>query len=97
VPRILRSRRADEDLIAIWLSVAANNPIAADRVLDAIERRWRQLARYPYSCVAREDIAEGIRHLVTGQYLTLYRIGADGVEIIRILHGKQKIDRETIR
>ena len=97
MPRIIRTRQSDEDLITIWLTVAANNPIAADRLLDAIESRWQQLARYPYSGVAREDIAEGIRHLVTRQYLTLYRIDADGIEIIRILHGKQKIDRETVR
>ena len=97
MPRIIRTRQADEDLIAIWLNVAADNPLAADRILDAIERRWQQLARYPYSGLSREDISDGIRHLVTGRYLTLYRITVDGVEIIRILHGKQKIDRETIR
>jgi toxin ParE1/3/4 len=97
VPRIVRTRQADDDLIAIWLSIAADNPATADRVLDAIERRWQQLERYPYSGIAREDIAAGIRHLVTGQYLTLYRVTAEKVEIIRILHGKQKIDRKSIR
>ncbi|HEX4506421.1 MAG TPA: type II toxin-antitoxin system RelE/ParE family toxin [Alphaproteobacteria bacterium] len=96
MPRIIRTRQADEDLIAIWLSIAPDNPIAADRVLDAIEGRWQQLALYPHSGIAREDIADGIRHLVTGQYLTLYRISIEAVEIIRIVHGKQKIDRETI-
>ena len=97
MPRIIRSRQADEDLIAIWLGIAPGNPVAADRILDAIEGRWQQLALYPYSGVAREDIAAGIRHLITGQYLTFYRIGAEGIKIIRILHGKQKIDREAIR
>lgn len=96
MPRIVRTRQADEDLIAIWLGIAPDNIVAADRILDAIEGRWHQLALYPYSGIAREDIAEGIRHLVTGQYLTFYRVSTEGVEIIRILHGKQKIDRETI-
>lgn len=96
MPRIVKTRQTDEDLIAIWLGIATDNLAAADRILDAIERRWRQLARYPYSGVAREDIAPGIRHLVTGRYLTLYRVDSEGVEIIRILHGKQKINRETI-
>ena len=96
MPRIVKTRQADEDLIAIWLGIAPDNPTVADRILDAIEGRWQQLAFYPYSGIAREDIAENIRHLVTGQYLTLYRISGEGVEIIRILHGKQKIDRETI-
>jgi toxin ParE1/3/4 len=64
VPRIVRTRQADEDLIAIWLNIAADDPIAADSVLDAIVVRWQQVARHPYSGVAREDIAPGIRLLV---------------------------------
>ncbi|MDM7947580.1 MAG: hypothetical protein QUV20_14740 [Oceanibaculum nanhaiense] len=36
---IIRTDRADEDLIALWTSIAADDPNAADRVPDAIERR----------------------------------------------------------
>lgn len=90
---IVRTARADEDLIAVWLHIAAEDPSAADRVLDAIERRWRTLGRYPYSGIARGDIAPGIRQLVAGQYLTLYRLAGGTVEIVRVLHGRRKIDR----
>lgn len=93
MPSIIRTDRADEDLIAIWLEIAADNPIAADRVLDAIEARWQQLAQHPHSGLARDDIAPGIRHLVAGQYLTLYRILDDGVEIVRVLNGRRTIGR----
>jgi toxin ParE1/3/4 len=93
---IIRTDRADEDLIAIWTHIAADNPNAADRVLDAIERRWQQLAQHPLSGMARDDIAAGIRHLVVGQYLTLYRVNDEGIEIIRILHGRRKIDRDAV-
>jgi toxin ParE1/3/4 len=95
VPPIIRSERVDEDLIAIWLAIAVDNPTAADRVLDAIERRWQQLEQHPFSGIARDDIAPGIRHLVVGQYLTLYRITGDGIEIIRVLHGRRKIGPEN--
>lgn len=88
---IVRTARADEDLIAIWLHIARDNPTAADRVLDAIERRWRQLAQHPYSGIARDDIGPGIRHLVAGHYLTLYRVSDKAIEIIRILHGRREI------
>jgi toxin ParE1/3/4 len=95
VPPIIRTDRADEDLITIWLEIAADSPVAADRVLDAIERRWQQLAQHPQSGLARDDIEAGIRHLVVGQYLTLYRILDNGVEIVRVLHGRRNIDRST--
>jgi toxin ParE1/3/4 len=93
---ITRTGRADEDLINIWAEIAADNPNAADRVLDAIEARWQQLARHPYSGMARDDIGPSIRHLVAGQYLTLYRVTDECVEIIRVLHGRRKIDRDIV-
>ncbi len=96
MPRIARTSRADEDLIEIWLEIAADNPQAADRVLGAIERRWRQLAQYPLSGIARDDIAPGIRHLIAGQYLTLYRVTGETVEIIRVLHGRRKISEQSV-
>jgi toxin ParE1/3/4 len=93
---IIRTDRADEDLIDIWVSIAIESPAAADRVLDAIQRRWQQLSLYPYSGVARDDIAPGIRCLVAGNYLTLYRVAADGILIIRVLHGRRKIDEDVV-
>ena len=57
---------------------------------------WQQLSLYPYSGVAREDIAPGLRCLVAGQYLTLYRIAADGILIIRVLHGRRKIGGDEV-
>lgn len=93
---ISRSNLADDDLIDIWLGIAQDDPAAADRVLDAIELRWQQLARHPGSGVAREDIGPGIRHLVAGRYLTLYRVAANRIEIIRVLHGRRKIDPAAV-
>ena len=87
---VVRTRRADRDLIDIWDYVAERDPAAADRVVLEIERRWRQLRTQPRSGVAREDIGPGVRHLVAGQYLILYRVG-EAVEILRILHGRRKI------
>ena len=89
---ILRTANAEDDLIAIWLHVARSNEAAADRLLDRIEARWQQLAAYPSSGAPRDDIAPGIRHLIVGEYLTLYRVGDDAIEIIRVLHGRRNID-----
>nr|WP_287305440.1 hypothetical protein [Mesorhizobium sp.] len=41
------------------------------------------LTLHPFSGAPREDIAPGIRHLVFGEYLTLYRVG-EAVEILRV-------------
>ncbi|WP_348642041.1 type II toxin-antitoxin system RelE/ParE family toxin [Mesorhizobium sp. M8A.F.Ca.ET.142.01.1.1] len=54
---IQRSARAEEDLVAIWLHIARDNEVAADRLLDRFEARWLQLAAYPFSGAPRDDIA----------------------------------------
>jgi toxin ParE1/3/4 len=92
---ILRTARSDEDLIAIWMHITKEDPGTADRVLDAIAQRWEQLAGHPLSGMARDDIAPGLRHLITGQYMTLYRIRDEGIEILRVIHGRRKIDRDS--
>ena len=76
--------------------IARNDPIAADRVLDAIEQRWQQLVQHPYSGVSREEIAPDLRHLVIRRYLILYRVGMETIEIVRVLHGRRKLDRSVI-
>jgi len=93
---IVRSTRAEDDLIAIWLHVGSDSEAAADRLLDRIEARWQQLATYPYSGAPRDDIAPGIRHLIVGEYLILYRVGEDAIEILRVLHGRRNIGADEV-
>ena len=88
---VIRTARAEDDLIAIWLRVARDNQVAADRLLDRIEARWRQLAAQPFSGAARDDILTGIRQLTTGNYLIFYRVSRDTVEIVRVLDGRRDI------
>ncbi len=93
---IVRTSHAEEGLIAIWQYVARDSEAAADRLLDRIENRWQQLAIYPSSGPLRDDIAPGIRHLVVGEYLTFYRVGDDAIEILRVLHGRRKIEADDL-
>ncbi|BBK36924.1 hypothetical protein STAQ_20020 [Allostella sp. ATCC 35155] len=88
--------RAVADLEEITDYVAAENPQAARWLLVAIERRFEQLASQPWSGVARDDIAPGIRHLVAGRYLALYRVTDDDVVILRILHGRRRIGTDSV-
>jgi toxin ParE1/3/4 len=54
------------------------------------------LTLHPFSGAPREDIAPGIRPLVVGEYLTLYRVGEDAVEILRVLHGRLNIEADDL-
>ena len=55
--RLIRTARAEEDLIEIWMYIAADNPAAADRLLDQIDAKCQMLADNPRLGQARPDIA----------------------------------------
>lgn len=94
--KVVRTAQADEDLIGIWVYIAERNPSAADQILDTLDQRCQHLDRHPLSGVARDDILPGIRHLIAGRYLTLYRIADDTIDILRVLHGRRQIDRPDV-
>ncbi|MBB4212691.1 toxin ParE1/3/4 [Rhodothalassium salexigens DSM 2132] len=85
------TRAAREDLIAIWTHIAEDNAAAADRVLDRLDEAASHLARNPQMGPARDDIRPGLRYLVSGSYLLLYRITDDGIEIVRAVHGRRDL------
>jgi toxin ParE1/3/4 len=89
--RLIRTARAEEDLIEIWTYIAQDNPQAADRLLDLLDRKSLTLAKTPHLGMARSDIAEGVRHLPVGNYLILYRIRGNDVEVVRYVHGKRRL------
>lgn len=89
--RVIHTRKAREDLIAIWSYIAADNPAAADRVLDAIDRCCARLSENPQLGPARSDIAPELRYFPVRSYLIFYREVPSGVEIVRILHGARNL------
>lgn len=93
MPQIRWSARAPADLLDIWLGIAPHALDAADRVYDRIEARLRILETSVQAGPARPDIAPEARALVQGPYLILYRIVADGAQIVRVLHGARNIGR----
>lgn len=84
------------DLENIGDYIAQRNPNAAVRLVDALERRWDLLTLHPFSGASREDIAPSIRHLVVGEYLTLYCVGEDAIEILRVLHSRRNIEADDL-
>jgi toxin ParE1/3/4 len=85
------TRAAREDLITIWTHIAEDNPQAADRVLDRLEGAANRLAESPQIGPARDDIRPGLRYLVSGPYLLLYRIRDGRIEIVRAVHGRRDL------
>lgn len=89
--RVLRSPAAERDLINIWTYIATDNPNAADRLLDAIGDRIAQLLDHPRLGRQRPDIAADARFLPIGNYVVLYRLTDDAIEIVRVVQGARDV------
>jgi toxin ParE1/3/4 len=85
--KVRRLPQAVRDVDAIWDMIAADDPLAATRLIERIGGRTAMLADHPESGRARPEIGDGIRSLTSGKYLILYRIGPDSVDIVRVIHG----------
>ena len=55
--KIERSQQAEQDLIDLWTYIAADNPAAADNLLDQIESVCKMLARASLLGRARSELA----------------------------------------
>ena len=85
------SRPAQRDLEEIDAYISADNPPAADRLLDTFRRTFELLATTPAAGRLRPELGPSIRSLPVRSYVIFYRQTEAGVELVRVLHGRRDI------
>ena len=92
--RISRSKLARDDLRAIWLYIAQQSVEAADRFLDRLDQTIRIIAESPAIGEPQDHIKPGLRRFVVAQYLVFYETTANGIRVVRVLHGARRWEEE---
>jgi toxin ParE1/3/4 len=87
MPVIIKPPLARSDLSEIWDYIADDNETRADAFVDIIDQKFQALASYPNMGRSRDELEEGLRSFPVGRHVIFYRVIAEGVEIIRVLHG----------
>lgn len=92
---VLYTRSAQDDLFDAWLYIAKDNPAAADRVLDTIEREAMTLSGQPLMGRTRSELGRGVRSWPTSTpYIVFYLARkAGGITVLRVLHHARDIQR----
>jgi len=92
---VVLTETAIADLVAIGRHIAADNPQRAKTFVAELKFRCHELGTMPkaFALVPRHKHT-GVRRRPYGNYLIFYRIAADIVEVLHVLHGAQ--DYETI-
>jgi toxin ParE1/3/4 len=85
------SRRAEADLEEIAAYIARDNPARAVSFVRELREQCRRLAAFPEAARLRSDLGEGVRLSVSGNYVILYVMHPDLMEIRRVVHGARNL------
>lgn len=94
MPKVSRSPLSVLDYEVIWDYIAKDDPLAADRLISTFEQQLSLLATMPAMGKPELDLAPNLRSFPVGNYLIFYREIADGIQLVRALHGARDISSE---
>ncbi len=81
---LIISPQAESDLIEIWLYIAEDSPVNADRFLDKLNEKAQKLAETDLG-VERPELGRDMKSFPVDRYVLFYRPIANGVELVRVL------------
>lgn len=94
--RVRWTNTAIEHLASIYEHVGQNSGVYAERLLDRLTRRSEQIAEFPESGrIVPEYRDEQIREVIERPYRIIYRIKANEIDILAVIHGAQQLPSET--
>ena len=91
--RVRLRPQAELDILEIWTYIAEDNFAAADRWVDALNDSFALWATQPALGRPRDEVDAGLRRLACGRYVVFYETLADGIDVIRVLHGSRDVDQ----
>lgn len=93
--RVEITKVAEKDILAICQYIYRDNPTAAKKWVEEIERQINSLENFPKRCPVipeAEEIGREYRHLIYGNYRTIFRIQSSKVIIMRVIHSARLLD-----
>lgn len=79
----------------IYEYIERSSPIRAVEWFAEIERQTKTLSQFPKRCPVipeADEVGIEYRHLIWGQYRTLFRVQGDTVYVVRVIHGARLLD-----
>ncbi|MEO7716718.1 MAG: type II toxin-antitoxin system RelE/ParE family toxin [Capsulimonas sp.] len=82
---------AKEDQAEIWRYIAADNELAADRMIDLFVDAFTLLIAMPGVGRMRGELGDGLYSYTVTPYLIFYRTSSTHMDILRVLHGSRDL------
>ena len=85
--RLVFTEQAQADLLEAWLFIAEDNPAAADKVLDTLEKEAKLLLLQPLMGRARPELGRAVRSWPSATpYVVFYEVDESELTVLRVLH-----------
>ena len=84
------TQKAEEDIEEIWSFIAEDSPEDATRFIQQLEKQIGTLERSPTRCPLISEnrvMHSGYRHLIYGEYRTIFRVSERTVYVVPVIHG----------
>lgn len=97
--RVEITATAERDALGIYEYIARDSPSHAVEWFREIVKQEKTLSSFPRRCPVipeASDLGIEYRHLIWGNYRTVFRIHGHTVYIVRIIHGAQLLDTSTL-
>ena len=90
--KVVWTDTAKGNLRTIHIYIAQNSPAYANRMIDKLTARSKQIAAFPRSGRIVPEFNFGqIREVFEGPYRIIYHIRPDSIEVIGVVHMSRKI------
>ena len=93
--RVRITRTAERDLEEAWVFIAQDSPEEAEKFIRHLEEQIDTLERFPERCPLipeNEMLGTRYRHLVYGNYRSVFRIAGKTVYVLRVIQGSRLLD-----
>ncbi len=93
--RVKITRHAEHDIQEIFTYIWHDSPQTASAFVTELERQIISLERFPLRCPIipeTEELGIAYRHLIYGQYRTIFRISGNTVYVLRVIHSARLLD-----
>jgi len=90
---------AEADVAEIWEQIAQDKPAAATAFILQMEEQISTLEDSPERCPLvpeNELLGTAYRHLLYGNYRTIFKVIGSRVIILRVLHGARLLDTKIL-
>jgi plasmid stabilization system protein ParE len=97
--RVRFTRSATVDIGSIYDHIHRDRPRAALAFVEELERQIDSLERLPLRCPIipeSDELGVPYRHLIYGEYRTIFRIVGNTVYILRVIHGARLLDVDIL-